>query len=178
MSKINYITIAILTATAASILFCFLSLNQVMALPITPPVTNPVTPPLIPTSTPKPTITPTVRPTTTPTVKPTITPTPTVSNQKPVIMTKSLPYATVLRTYAAKVEGYDFNLGDNLSMTFSGLPVGIRKSACTVYLLSGKKYISCVLSGRPITPGQYLITIKLSDYHSTTGLKLTLKVTR
>lgn len=141
-----------------------------------------ITPTNTPTATPtvKPTVTPTLKPTATPTVKPTITPTPTISNQKPVITTKSLPYAKVLRSYSAKVEGYDINLNDNLKMSVTGLPMGIslgiNQSSCKTYQLSGKKYISCTLSGRPIKQGQYTVTVKLSDNYSTTESKLILKV--
>lgn len=86
------------------------------------------------------------------------TPTP-ISNNPPVITTNFLTSGVVGRYYSSTISGRDPDPTDNLTMTVSNLPPGISfRQPCT-----GRRSVSCSLSGRPIKAGIWQVNIRLED---------------
>ena len=103
-------------------------------------------------------------PTSTPTPTPTVTPTPKVEpNRRPIISTWYLPWGRLNRYYSAMVSGYDTNKNDNLSMSISNLPSGLRAGPCFQNVMGNRKSISCNVSGTPTRSGYYFVTMTLTD---------------
>lgn len=122
-----------------------------------------------PTPTLIPTVTPTQKPTPTATVIPTVTPTPQ-PNQKPVIQTNSLPNAKRGSNYWARINTYDIDSRDTLSMTISGLPSGLSKTNCATFYrndpATGKQtvWLGCDIEGRTYSPAAtYKVQVTVKD---------------
>ncbi len=101
-----------------------------------------------------------------PTPTPTIIPKPTkppVPNSAPTILTESLPNGKKLSFYSTTITGEDQNTNDDLSMTATGLPAGIKLGACKTTVSSGKKQINCVLSGRTLISTKKTVEVTLKD---------------
>lgn len=97
-------------------------------------------------------------------VVPTPSPTPTpISNNSPVITTKTLPVGWVGKIYRAWIEGYDLDLNDNLTMTIKNLPPGISQGPCNTGPSGDKKQIRCQISGRPTRQRTYGVFVFLQD---------------
>lgn len=116
-----------------------------------------------PTPTPEPTLTPTIIPS--PTIEPTATPTPTpgAGTNPPVIETNSLRNGSAGSYYSERLRGYDVDLGETLTMTYTGLPPGLNENNCVNYEQNSVQKIKCRLSGVPGASGSYLVTLTLTD---------------
>ncbi|MBI1293414.1 PKD domain-containing protein [bacterium] len=123
----------------------------------TPTETPTETPTATPTETPTatPTETPTETPTATPTETPTATPTPTSvaigAGNPPTVINPGDQESTVGQAVTLAIVAQDPD-GDTLSFTPEGLPAGLTLNTETG-----------VISGAPITPGDYAVTIHVSD---------------
>lgn len=120
---------------------------------------------ILPTPTPVPT------PTSTPTVNPTPTPT-AAPNASPIFVTgRILPAGRIYRAYRVNVVGYDVNAGDTLTMKISNLPRGLTQGTCATYLESGRRYISCPISGNASQIGLFGIRATLTDNRGGVAVK-------
>jgi hypothetical protein len=95
------------------------------------------------------------------------TPTPAVptitTNKPPVITTESLPDATVSVPYYFYIYAKDENLGDNLTMQISNLPVGLKRGPCGVPFSGGE--ISCQIYGSPtVSASAHEIIVSVEDH--------------
>lgn len=97
------------------------------------------------------------------------TPTPTVTppaeNHRPKATKKSLPDGKVGTSYDAKkpfVEAADQDR-DTMTMTLTGLPVGLSMGNCTTTVQKDKSQIHCVITGTPTTKGKYAVKITVVD---------------
>lgn len=112
-----------------------------------------------PSTSPRPSVSPKPSPSMFPSPTPTATPIP---NQAPVITTTELPVARVLTPYTAKVTGFDPDKIDQLKMSISGLPAGLRVTQCQNSLTAKQEpKITCTISGRPVTFSLKPITVNL-----------------
>lgn len=93
----------------------------------------------------------------TPPVTPPVTP--PIINHAPVIVTETLPFGTVRKSYNGMIWATD---GDNdyLYLTVSGLP---REFTANCYSYYGSA--SCLLSGKPKKAGSYTLTATVYDFH-------------
>lgn len=122
---------------------------------------------LIRSSTPTPTATPAPTPTPIPTPTPTSAP-----NSSPIFVTgRMLPVARIYRAYRVNVVGYDVNAGDTLSMNISNLPKGLTQGACFTYLESGRRYISCPITGNASQLGLFGVRATLTDNRGGVSVK-------
>lgn len=104
--------------------------------------------------------------------RPTQLPTPTISfNRPPVITTTSLPNGRIGRSYSATISGYDQDLGDTLEMSISNLPPRVIQGPCGSSVGQGKKLINCTISGKPTSSGTYNVKVTLRDNRGSTTQK-------
>jgi hypothetical protein len=113
---------------------------------------------MTPTKTPSPT--PTQKPL--PTSTPTRTPTP-IPNNRPVIVTTSLPIGKVHANYSAQVEGNDQDKNNSLKINTTNLPGGFTLKNCRQFVKNNKKVISCTIIGWPLKEGKYNVVVTLKD---------------
>jgi hypothetical protein len=116
--------------------------------------------------------------------KPTPTPTPVPVNHAPVISNYYLPNVKRGSNYWGRINAYDINLKDNLTMKITNLPSGLRQGSCTIfnrpagYDLPETKWIGCDIVGRTYTRAKnYKIKVTVSDGKKTVTKTLTLSVT-
>ncbi len=100
-------------------------------------------------------------PTTPPITSPT-SPTPTIVGSLPVITTNLLPDGYVNKMYNFRIEGYDPDKNDTLSMSAENLPLGLSLIRCK-NTLKPINAIKCELSGKPSIQGQFSLVVNLSD---------------
>ncbi len=113
--------------------------------------------------TPTPSLTPTPTTTAVPTPTPTIEPTPNPDNTAPVLRTRFLAGGSVGAEYSYTLTGYDYDLGDSLTMLSSGLPDGLSIEGCTNTSLGSQVRAFCDLTGVPTQAGSYQVTITIVD---------------
>lgn len=108
-----------------------------------------------PTSTPQSTVvpSPSISPLPTPTPRPTISPKP---NTNPIFMTRSIPTAVRNRKYNAVITTFDPD-GDQVKISFSGLPAGLTHGGCSVSRFMFLRVSQCRISGIPTKAGTYTI---------------------
>ena len=92
--------------------------------------------------------------------KPTPTPS-TPKNSAPVITTTSLVTGTVGKNYSSSITATDVDPGDALTMTISGLPIGLRRGPCAVPVTGGT--VTCYFSGTPSVAGTFKIYVEVID---------------
>jgi hypothetical protein len=102
-------------------------------------------------------------------VEATKTPTPAVTGNPPTIITQLLPTVQSGKPYRARLEGYDIDRTDYLSISVNNIPEGLVVANCKQNERNIKtadykvKYISCDLTGRTTEVGEFQTMGILSD---------------
>jgi hypothetical protein len=100
-------------------------------------------------------------------------------NSTPVLVTTEVMTASLEQAYNYDINGYDQDIGNELGMSISNLPPGLRQGKCksSTNRREGVKEISCVIEGVPSFSGSFLIDVLLTDnLGARTSRTLTLQV--
>lgn len=90
--------------------------------------------------------------------------TPTIGNHLPVVQTASLPLVNRSTSYWARINAYDLNVSDTLTMTMSNLPSGLTVRNCTSYVQNSIKWIGCDVGGTSTAVARvYPVRVQVSD---------------
>ena len=86
-------------------------------------------------------------------------------NQNPVIVNDDLKEANVGKNYSVKIEGYDSDINDGLSMNVKYLPAGFSQGACrsSKNRKDSMRELSCIVEGIPRIPGEFILEVVLTD---------------
>ena len=88
------------------------------------------------------------------------------------------------------VLGYDDDASETITMAFGNLPAGLKQGPCRTYIQtywtkvgkklvsSKRKFVQCSIVGTPVVPGNYNITVAVTDGATTTYKVLALRITK
>lgn len=105
-----------------------------------------------------------------------VTPTPIIVYNIPAITTKSLSNAKVGKIYNQRVEGYDPNEENSLTISAKRLPQGLELTRCK-NVGKNYNYVGCDITGIPQEIGTFDVILQIDDNNNNIIVKtLQLKV--